>query len=239
LVLGFVFGFDDGQKTLIPLFWLKNFITITIIVAASLLIRELGHKIVAKTYNSSAEYQIWATKRFWISERAKLPLKFFGFKVNSIKLGIILPLLFAFISLGKIPFAIAGTFKIIVNKIHRVGRRYSRLTELEEGKIALAGPITNVLLAIFLKFISITFLINLNTAIKINLFIALFNMLPIPNVDGGRIFFGNKGMYIFNLVFILVCLILLQTVGIFLTIVLALTFAALITLNYVIIKYKY
>ncbi len=217
---------------------MQNFIGITIIVAASLLVRELGHKIVARSYDCSTEYRIWGIKRIGFAEKAKLPKKILGFKISSIPLGIILPLLFAFASRGKIPFAITGTFIIAVNTLYRVGRKYIRLTELEEAKIALAGPIASILFAIFLKFLSIIFSINLDVAIKINLVLAIFNMLPIPNIDGGRIFFGSKGMYIFNLVFILACWLLLQTVGLTLTIVLALLFAAIIALDYVIIKYK-
>lgn len=217
---------------------MQNFIGITIIVAVSLLIREIGHKIVARSYDCSTEYRIWEIKRTGFSEKAKLPKKFLGFKVSSIPLGIILPLLFVFISRGKIPFAITGTFIITINTLYRVGRKYVRLTELEEAKIALAGPIASILFAIFLKFLSIIFSINLNTAITITLFIAIFNMLPIPNIDGGRIFFGNKGMYIFNLAFIIICALLLQTVGILLTIILSLIFAAIIALDYIIIKYK-
>ncbi len=153
-------------------------------------------------------------------------------------MGIILPLIFAFISRGKVFFAAVGSFTIITKTTHRVGRKYTRLTELEEGKIALAGPLASIAFAIVLKFLSSILSVDLSVAITINLSIAAFNMIPLPKLDGGRIFFGNKGMYLFNLIFILICVFLLKVMGTFLTVGLSMIFAALITLNYIIIRYK-
>jgi len=77
---------------------------------------------------------------------------------------------------------------------------------LKEGKkdialVALAGPLTNVLLAITaallyhgLQFLPLTGIITmlvslfLQVTITINLYLAIFNLLPIPPLDGSKVF---------------------------------------------------
>ncbi|NQV04254.1 MAG: site-2 protease family protein [Candidatus Omnitrophica bacterium] len=63
--------------------------------------------------------------------------------------------------------------------------------------VGLAGPTANVLFAIFLSFIlklsmgaSPLFLAVLTSGILINLVLAIFNMLPIPPLDGSRVIMG-------------------------------------------------
>lgn len=63
--------------------------------------------------------------------------------------------------------------------------------------VGIAGPAANVLFAIFLSFIlklsvgaSPFFLAVLTSGILINLVLAIFNMLPIPPLDGSRVMMG-------------------------------------------------
>ena len=62
--------------------------------------------------------------------------------------------------------------------------------------IALAGPISNILIAIILSIIFKTFQLQILTSIfyfliSININLALFNLLPIPPLDGSKIFFHS------------------------------------------------
>jgi Zn-dependent protease len=66
----------------------------------------------------------------------------------------------------------------------------------DELKVALAGPASNLILAVFFKALvlaqlalGITFInpIFLGVAITINLYLAAFNMIPIPPLDGSSV----------------------------------------------------
>lgn len=75
---------------------------------------------------------------------------------------------------------------------------------LKEGRkdmalVALAGPLTNILIAIFasllLKFLpsniyyqSSILYVLLSTVVRLNLLLAIFNLIPIPPLDGSKVF---------------------------------------------------
>ncbi len=59
------------------------------------------------------------------------------------------------------------------------------MSENHIGAIAAAGIIVN------LVFVLIGYLIGYEEFAKLNLYYVLFNMLPISDLDGNKIFFGN------------------------------------------------
>ena len=81
----------------------------------------------------------------------------------------------------------------------------ANLLELKKIIIAIAGPILSVILAILFTYIDITY-ITKQDAIYSNLLIAIFNLIPIYPLDGGRIIKGilhielgkDKSEYIIN-----------------------------------------
>ncbi len=67
----------------------------------------------------------------------------------------------------------------------------------KQGKIAFAGPFSNIIIAII--FLGLTFIstsIIIHYIYFINAILAVFNMLPLPNFDGKKIWAWNKTVYI-------------------------------------------
>lgn len=79
----------------------------------------------------------------------------------------------------------------------------------EGGKIAAAGPITNIVLAaIFLTISNFAIESIAISLASINSFLAFFNLLPLPPLDGRKIFAWNIGIWAAMLVISLAMLIL-------------------------------
>lgn len=89
---------------------------------------------------------------------------------------------------------------------------YNLKTNFKQGMlmVALAGPVTNVIVALVLMFIlSILFRIDngllteiIARGIFINILLAFFNLLPIPPLDGSRILAGlipGENTWIYNI----------------------------------------
>ena len=75
------------------------------------------------------------------------------------------------------------------------------VTKDRNGKISLAGPMTNIILAILFLgmgfFVTGTFLVMLaNYGFFINVLLALFNLIPIGNFDGRKIWMWSHAVWI-------------------------------------------
>ncbi|MEM4281666.1 MAG: AN1-type zinc finger domain-containing protein [Candidatus Caldarchaeum sp.] len=77
---------------------------------------------------------------------------------------------------------------------------YGRQTVRDYGEIALAGPLFNIALAFTLALAGrSTFFWVLNAVASVNAFLAFFNLLPIPPLDGEKIFSWSR--FVWALVF--------------------------------------
>ncbi|MBU3957473.1 MAG: metalloprotease, partial [Nanoarchaeota archaeon] len=75
----------------------------------------------------------------------------------------------------------------------------ARITERENGIISLGGPAVNIALgfAMFASaFFAPAFAGLFFTAAKISFWLALFNMIPFPPLDGSKIFAWSKPLWI-------------------------------------------
>lgn len=82
--------------------------------------------------------------------------------------------------LNIIPFGLSVTFE---------SYEYKKLVETKKILIALAGPLTNILICIISLFIHMDYSLK-QTIIYSNILVALFNLIPIYPLDGGRILKG-------------------------------------------------
>jgi len=110
--------------------------------------------------------------------------------------GLFLALAMAFLTRGQFVFAAPGA-------VYIYGQH---LTAEQNGKIALAGPLVNLLLALFfLAAMAFSFLpaTLAGTGFMINVFLGAFNMLPIPPLDGSKVAEWSRTVWLsFFLVFI-------------------------------------
>lgn len=99
-------------------------------------------------------------------------------------LGLVLALLFGLATNGRVIFAAPGAVVILA----------PYFTRKEGGVIGLSGPLTNILLAgMFLVVGAVGRIVGAIGAngVFINLWLAFFNLLPLPPLDGSKVFSWN------------------------------------------------
>lgn len=160
----------------------------------------IGKKIASFYFDSEIEIKIWEIQRYGFRPKDYLKKPF--------KLGIFLPLITSIIFLGKI-----GSFvwlaPLIFNikpTIQKTARRhglytYSEITEDQMGLIAAIGIFANLFFAI------IGYLIGSPEFSRLNIYFAFFNLIPISNLDGNKIFFGNFILWAFLSIITLIGLV--------------------------------
>lgn len=195
-----------------------------LLIAIAILPNILAKKIVAKKYETEVEYRIWS-----ITEKKQATSNYIKKIFMTIPIGLLLPILIVIVSQGKLLFLAFGMFIISKHKTH-IGKQRPYLTEFESAKIAFIGPITNLLIALIFKLISPFYLIQ--QAIDINLYMAIYHLLPLPNLDGLKIFMAGRTFYIFTITFTIIFAILLKQTTIFYTVIMALVLALAITIIY-------
>jgi len=78
-----------------------------------------------------------------------------------------------------------------------------KITKSQNGKISIAGPITNIILAILFliplliigETTSVFINLFLEFGLKINAILAVFNMIPVMPFDGSKVIAWNKPIY--------------------------------------------
>lgn len=129
---------------------------------------ELGHKFLAEHYGLEAEYRMWK----W-----------------GIILGLIVGLLpggFVFVAPGAVYMSHRKEFAFQV----------TRLTRNQYGLINFIGPLINIIVG--LSMLALWFFIPLELftlTARISFFLAMFNLIPIPPLDGSKILGWNNKVW--------------------------------------------
>jgi len=178
IIIGFIVSFRDWVIT--PEGGLDSFITLRnifngiIVACLVLLIYETGHRLIAIGKGFEIKSKLW-----WP--------------------GIIVGLILAFATKGWLWLIIAPSVFIHHLHVHRLGRfRYGR-NLLDNGFICLAGPVAMIIFAFIVKILLIYLPANvlLLKTLYVSLWFAAVNMLPIPPLDGSRVFFMPGGPLIY------------------------------------------
>lgn len=155
------------------------FIPISFIaVGLGFILHELGHKVVAQRFGFFSEFRKW-------------------------NYGLLLGLL-------TVPFG----FMIFAPGAVYFGSYGRMVTAEENGKISIAGPLVNIILAIIALFLTLSLrsyltmenagmmyivLLTLVLMFNVNSFLAVFNLLPFPPLDGSKVVQWNLPIYIITI----------------------------------------
>ena len=190
IVFAFVLSLEKGLNVF-ALSLIYAFLIIIINVEAK--------KLAAYYFETDIRIKTWHFQRygFFPSSYFKLP----------IPIGIILPALLSIVSLGYAKWMAFLQFdsKPLKEKAvkRHYGSRFSELVEKHLAYIAAGGIFGNIILAV------IAALFNLGDLARLSIYYGIFNMLPISQLDGSKIFFWSWRFWLFMLALLLVSLLLL------------------------------
>ena len=158
-------------------------------VGAGFILHELGHKFVSMKYGYWAEFKLWPQGLIFA-----LITSFFGFV-----------------------FAAPGAVYTYANY----------MTDEINGKISIAGPVVNIALALvflaiatavyksaFYSYTSLLIFIICSVGYSINSFLAVFNLLPIGNLDGSKVMHWNFGIWIITIAIAAILTLASRTIGV-------------------------
>ena len=192
IVLGFIFSFRNWESIDAGV---SNLISATLLVGIAYAVHELGHKISAEAYNCSAEFVLWPK-------------------------ALLLSLAVTVLTKGRLILAVPGYIAISTAYFTRIGFKYINVSNEEYGKIASAGPILNLFSAFVFKALEGVLSPSLTaSAISINTLIAVFNLLPLPPLDGSRVLAWRRIVWMVLMAASILLAVLLPLMSIFFSLV--------------------
>ncbi|MBU4086822.1 MAG: hypothetical protein KKB21_04580 [Nanoarchaeota archaeon] len=138
-------------------------------------------KLAANFLQSDIETKILHFQRWGWYERSY-------FK-TPIPIGLLFPFFLIILTLGRVPWLATTQTEIIASKAKIAKKhgiyRYSEMTDSDLAWITSAGIFACFILAI------LAYLLNLPDLSRYAILFACFNMIPLGQIDGTKIFFGN------------------------------------------------
>jgi len=167
-VLAFVFGYPFAGSVGLSGFAF-DLMVIFVILSPAFILHELSHKLMAQSYGCWSEFRLWKEGLFF-----SLLMKFLVPNSN-----------FVFAAPG------ATYFSPYIG-----GLPHLKIRKEQEAKISLAGPMMNVMVALFfLALVPVIGDLGVLTA-RMNLQFAFFNMLPIWPLDGSKVASWNFWLWL-------------------------------------------
>lgn len=175
-VIAFIISFKEWGVTNFDLIaGLYNLFNAVLIVALSILIHDFGQRIWGLAIGYRIEFKMWS-------------------------FGLLAALIIAFISNGSLWLIVPSGFMLHHIAGHRLGWFRYDINYFGQAMVALAGPLFTLMLIILLKALN-SFFPNplIQKAIIFNVVYAITSLLPIPPLDGSKIYFGSRMLYAFAL----------------------------------------
>lgn len=173
---------------IVSLFESVNLFFMTLLFVFLVIVINVAAKKVFSYYlDTDITIKTWEIKQFWVKKHMSF--------AKPIPMGIFMPLIIKFISVGLINWMACLTFDAS-GKVYRAAKRhgiysFSEVTEEEMGWIAGAGIVANLIFAV------LAYMIGQEGLAKISITYAFFNMIPAFDWDGAKIFFGNIPFWAF------------------------------------------
>lgn len=182
LAITLVFAYNPSNPAKI----LFDFPFFLVIVIVAFLLHELSHRFVARKFGCAAFYKMWPGGIFF-----GILLMFTGLKFVAPGAVVIYPFMFG-----------------------RWGYRRVQLTSTEMGLISVSGIAVNLIFAIiFLPLSGIILMDGMDlfaTLSFVNAWLALFNLLPVPPLDGSKVFRWKTWLWL--LLFVISILLVLPVI---------------------------
>lgn len=190
LALAFIFFYPGYELiTEFSASMISQYFFYLVIIIFVFIPHEMAHKFLAMHYKCVAQYQMWKT-------------------------GLKIALFLAIITNGNFIIAAPGAVMIYTTYYDLWGKEHVRIGRKENAYISMAGPLVNLFIAITMLsfFIGKFTLAGLDVASGIALvctYLAFFNLLPIPPLDGSKIFVWRRDVWAF---LIAITFVLLQII---------------------------
>jgi len=147
-------------------------------------------KVASFYFDTEIEIKLWEIKKHNPSHKLKRPFP----------IGAFLPIIMKVLSIGYLNWMALFLFLMLNQKFTKPQKdtgfyTFSEISEFHIGLIAAAGIILlNLIFAIIGYFIGLPEQMNFVT---LSIWFVFFNMLPISDLDGNKIFFGNLTLWSF------------------------------------------
>jgi len=151
------------------------------------LVNILAKKVMSYYLDTEIEMKLWEIKRYGFSPKKEFKKAF--------PAGIFMPIIVSALSFGNLIWLASLVFDI-KPKVYRAAKRhglysFSEITEYQIGLIAAIGVLANLIFAI------VGYLAGWPIFAKLNIWLALFSLIPVSDLDGNKIFFGNLVIWSF------------------------------------------
>ena len=192
LVLTLIFAFAIGLFRSI-----ERLPYIFLVFLIIILVNVLAKKIASFYLDSEMEIKLWTIERYGFKPSRYLKKPF--------PAGIILPILTSLLFWGQLSGFIwlASLVFDVKPKVYRAAKRYglysyTEMTEDHIGIIAATGVFANLFFAV------IGYLLGFPEFARFSIYFAFFNMIPLSDLDGNKIFFGNLVLWSFLAALVLI-----------------------------------
>lgn len=164
---------------------IKEFFYALLAICLVIIINILAKKVSAFFLDSEIEINLWEIKRFGF--RAHHHFK------KPMPAGVLFPIIITTLTYGYV-YWFANLVFDVKKKIYRAARRwglytFSEITEYHIGWIAAWGIIANLVFAV------IGYMLGFEEFARLNIYFAFFNLIPLSDLDGNKVFFGSMVLW--------------------------------------------